>query len=80
MMASRNSLRQNQISMGLTVNHHQHKVLHAIFAHPLNTNLEMKDLVTVLNGLGAEIDAKSKSRPGVTLNGHITVLRSNVAR
>jgi hypothetical protein len=62
--------------MGLTVNHHQHKVLHAIF----NTNLEMKDIVTVLNGLGAEIDAKSKSRPGVTLNGRITVLRSNVAR
>jgi hypothetical protein len=34
----------------------------------------MKDIVTVLNGLGAEIDAKSKSRLGVTLNGHTTVL------
>jgi Acetamidase/Formamidase family len=33
-----------------------------------------------MGGFGAEIDAKSKSRPGVTLNGHITVLRSNVAR
>ena len=56
------------------MNHHQRKVLHAIFAHPLNTNLEMKDIVNVLNGLGAEIDAKSKSRLGVTLNGRTTVL------
>jgi hypothetical protein len=58
----------------VTVNHHQRKVLHAIFAHPLKANLEMKDVVNVLNGLGAEIDAKSKSRLGVTLNGHVMVL------
>lgn len=51
------------------MNHHQRKVLHAIFAHPLNANLEMKDIVNALNGLGAEIDTKSKSRVGVTLNG-----------
>jgi hypothetical protein len=56
------------------MNHHQRKVLHAIFAHPINANLEMKDIVNVLNGLGAEIDAKSKSRLGVTLNGRTTVL------
>ena len=48
----------------MTVNHHQRKVLHAIFAHPLSANLEIKDIVNVLNGLGAEIDAKSKSRLG----------------
>ena len=58
----------------MTVNHHQRKVLHAIFAHPLNANLEMKDIVNVLNGLGAEIDTKSKSRLGVTLNGRAMVL------
>ena len=56
------------------MNHHQRKILHAIFAHPLNANLEMKDIVSVLNALGAEIDAKSKSRLGVTLNGRTTVL------
>jgi hypothetical protein len=56
------------------VNHHQRKVLHAIFAHPLNANLETKDVVNVLSGLGAEIDAKSKSRLGVTLNGRTMVL------
>jgi hypothetical protein len=56
------------------VNHHQRKVLHAIFAHPLNANLEMKDIVSVLNALGAEIDAKSKNRLGIMLNGRTTVL------
>ena len=56
------------------MNHHQRKVLHAVFAHPLNANLEMKDIVNVLNGLGAEVDFKSKSRVGVTLNGRTTVL------
>ena len=56
------------------MNHHQRKVLHAIFAHPLNANLETKDIVSVLNALGAEIDAKSKSRLGVMLNGRTTVL------
>ena len=56
------------------MNYHQRKVLHAIFAHPLNANLETKDIVSVLNALGAEIDAKSKSRLGVMLNGRTTVL------
>ena len=74
MLTYRPHLDISQIShqRGPTVNHHQRKLLHAIFAHPLNANREMKDVVNVLNGLGAEIDAKSKSR--VALNGRATVL------
>jgi hypothetical protein len=45
--------------MELAVNHHQRKVLHAIFAHPVNANLDLKDVTNVLTGLGAEIDAKA---------------------
>ena len=56
------------------MNHHQRKILHAIFAHPVNANLEMKDILTVLNGLGADIDARTKSRVGVKLNGKETTL------
>jgi hypothetical protein len=56
------------------VNHHQRKVLHAIFAHPINANLDFKDVVNVLTGLGATIDAKTKNRIGVTLNGQTTIL------
>ncbi len=56
------------------MNHHQRKVLHAIFAHPASANLEMRDIETVLNGLGAEIDSKTKSRIGVRLNGKEVIL------
>ncbi len=56
------------------MNHHQRKVLQAIFAHPVNANLEMKDIETVLNGLGAEMAPKTKSRIAVKLNGKETVL------
>ena len=56
------------------MNHHQRKVLHAIFAHPVSANLDLKDVTGVLAGLGAEIDAKTKSRIGVTLNGQTTFL------
>jgi hypothetical protein len=58
----------------LAGNHHQRKVLHAIFAHPVNANLNLKDVTNVLTGLGAEIDAKAKSRIGVKLNGRSTIL------
>ena len=51
------------------VNHHQRKVLHAIFAHPVNANLDLKDVIGMLTALGAEMDAKTKSRIGITLNG-----------
>lgn len=56
------------------MNHHQRKVLHAIFAHPVSANLEMRDIETALNGLGAEIDSKTKNRIGVRLNGKEVIL------
>ncbi len=56
------------------MNHHQRKILHAIFAHPVNANLDLKDVTNALTALGAEIDAKTKSRLGVTLNGRTTLL------
>ena len=56
------------------MNHHQRKVLQAIFAHPVNANLDLKDVVNVLNGLGAEIDTRTKSRIGVKLHGNETLL------
>ncbi len=51
------------------MNHHHRKILHAIFAHPVNSNLDVKEVTHVLTGLGAEIDNKTGSRIGVALNG-----------
>ncbi len=56
------------------MNHHQRKILHAIFAHPVNANLEMKDITAVLNGLGAETEVRTKNRVGVKLQGKVTSL------
>ena len=56
------------------MNHHQRKVLHAIFAHPVNANLDLKDVMGMLTALGADMDAKTKSRIGITLNGQTAVL------
>jgi hypothetical protein len=52
------------------VNHHHRKILHSIFAHPINANIDFKDVEHVLTELGAEVDNKTGSRIGVTLKGH----------
>ena len=73
----RGRLQANVVSLAAeerAVNHHQRKVLHAIFAHPVNANLDLKDVMGMLTALGAEMDAKTKSRIGITLNGQTTVL------
>jgi hypothetical protein len=45
-------------------------VLHALFAHPINANIDFKDVEHVLTELGAEIGNKTGSRVGITLKGH----------
>jgi hypothetical protein len=52
------------------MNHRHRKTLHSIFAHPINANLDFDSVVHVLEQLGAEVDNKSGSRIGVSLNGH----------
>ena len=52
------------------MNHHHRKILHSIFAHPINSNIDLKDVTHVLTELGAEIDNKTGSRIGVSLKGH----------
>ncbi len=52
------------------MNHHHRKVLHALFAHPISANTDFKQVMHVLEELGAEIDNKSGNRVGVKLNGN----------
>ena len=40
---------------------HHRKILHAIFAYPVNANLDLKDVTFVLTGLGAEMDANTSA-------------------
>ena len=48
--------------------HHNQKVQHALFAHPISANIEMKDVEHLLAHLGAEIEDKG-DKFSVTLNG-----------
>ena len=52
------------------MNHHHRKVLHSLFAHPVSSNIDFKEVVHVLEALGADVDNKSGNRVGVKLNGH----------
>jgi len=52
------------------MNHKHRKILHAIFAHPVSNNIAFKDVVSVFEELGAEVENKTGNRIGVKLNGH----------
>jgi hypothetical protein len=51
------------------VNHHDRKILHSLFAHPVSANIDFKDVNHVLTVLGAEIENKTGSRTDVSLKG-----------
>jgi hypothetical protein len=52
------------------MNHHHRKVLHALFAHPVSSNLSMKDVESVLQELGGEVNSAHSGKIHVVLNGH----------
>ncbi len=52
------------------MNHHHAKVLQALFAHPVSANIDFKQVVHVLEALGAEVENRSGNRVAVTLAGH----------
>ena len=52
------------------MNHRHRKILQSLFAHPVSANIGFKEVVHVLEDLGAEIENKSGNRIGVRLNGH----------
>jgi hypothetical protein len=43
------------------MNHHHRKILHAIFAHPVHSNLDAKAVTHVLTGLGAEMTTRREA-------------------
>ncbi len=51
------------------MNHRHRKILHGIFAHPLNHNLDPKAVENLLTELGAELHHSGSGAIRVTLNG-----------
>lgn len=52
------------------MNHHHRKILHTLFAHPINNNISMSDVESVLKEMGAEIKAAHSGKTHVVLKGH----------
>ena len=52
------------------MNHRHRKVLHQLFAHPINTNIHFRDVEALFDELGAETGHNASGRLHVTLNGH----------
>lgn len=52
------------------MNHHHRKILHTLFAHPINANIAMKDVEAVLRDLGAEVSTAGSGKTKVSLKGH----------
>ncbi len=52
------------------MNHHHRKTLHALFAHPVSSNLDPKHVHAALEELGAEVTRGGHGQVIVSLNGH----------
>jgi len=52
------------------MNHHHRKILHTLFAHPINANISLKDVESVFGELGAEMNSAQSGKLNVKLNGH----------
>ncbi len=53
------------------MNHKHRATLHALFAHPLSSNIDTKAVKSVLESLGAELSHGGHSHLAVKLNGHV---------
>ena len=52
------------------MNHKHRKVLHSLFAHPVSGNISFKQVESVFEELGAELEERHNSKVAVKLNGH----------
>ena len=50
--------------------HHHRKILHTLFAHPINNNISPKDVESIFGELGAEMNAAHSGKLHVALNVH----------
>ena len=52
------------------MNHRHRKVLHALYAHPVSSNIHARDAEVLFGELGAEVSHTHTGKIHVSLNGH----------
>jgi hypothetical protein len=54
----------------ISVNYKHRKISHSLFAHPISGNISLKQVESVFQELGAEIEERQHSKIAVKLNAH----------
>lgn len=58
------------------MSHHNQKILEAIFAHPISSNIDFKDVEHALTAVGVTVEEKSANKVSLTMDDHsITIHR-----
>ena len=56
------------------MSHHNKKVLEAIFAHPISSNIDFKDMEHALTSIGVDIEEKAANKLCLTKDGRSVVI------
>ncbi len=59
------------------MNHKHRATLHALFAHPISTNIDPKHVKAVMEDLGAEVGHGGHGHLTIKLNGHAYSMHDN---
>ena len=56
------------------MSHHNKKVLEAIFAHPISSNIDFKDMENAVASLGVEFEEKAANKVSLSMDGRSVII------
>lgn len=56
------------------MSHHNQKTIEAIFAHPLSSNIDFKDVMHALTAIGVEVEEKAANKVALSKDGRTAVI------
>lgn len=56
------------------MSHHNKKVLEAIFAHPISSNIDFKDMEHALSCVGVTIEEKAANKVELSMDGRSVII------
>ncbi len=56
------------------MSHHHKKVLESIFAHPISSNIDFKDMESALSSVGVVIEEKAANKVSLSMEGRSVII------
>lgn len=56
------------------MSHHNKKILEAIFAHPISSNIDFKDMEKAISSVGVSIEEKAANKVSLSMDGRSVVI------